>query len=90
MAWVKPRITSDGEKRFVACYRDPEGRTRSAGTFTSQRAAERAGNREEQKVLAGSWRDASLGAISFRDYVEPTGCPASTSNPPPRPPTSPT
>ena len=70
MAWVKPRITSDGEKRFVACYRDPEGRTRSAGTFTSQRAAERAGNREEQKVLAGSWRDASLGAISFHDYVE--------------------
>ncbi len=69
MAWVKPRITSDGEKRFVACYRDPEGRTRSAGTFTSQRAAERAGNREEQKVLAGSWRDASLGAITFRDYV---------------------
>ena len=70
MAWVKPRITSDGEKRFVACYRDPEGRTRSAGTFTSQRAAERAGNREEQRVRGGNWHDATRGAISFQLYVE--------------------
>ena len=70
MAWVKPRTTSDGEKRFVACYRDPEGRTRSAGTFTSQRAAERAGNREEQRVLGGNWHDASRGAIPFQLYVE--------------------
>ena len=42
MAWVKERITSDGDKRYVACYRDPEGRQRSAGTFSSRRAAERA------------------------------------------------
>lgn len=70
MAWVKPRITSSGEKRFVACYRDPEGRTRSAGTFPSHRAAERAGNREEQRVLAGAWRDHSLGEVRFREYVE--------------------
>jgi integrase len=70
MAWVKPRITSSGEKRWIACYRDPEGRQRSAGTFSSKRAAERAGNREEQRVLAGSWRDHSLGEVRFRDYVE--------------------
>ena len=70
MAWVKPRITSDGDKRFVACYRDPEGRERSAGTLTSQRAAERAGNREEQRVLGGNWHDAALGAIPFQLYVE--------------------
>jgi integrase len=70
MAWVKQRTTSDGIKRWVACYRDPEGRQRSAGTFPSKRAAERAGNREEQRVLAGSWRDHSLGEVRFRDYVE--------------------
>lgn len=70
MAWVKPRRTSSGEKRFVACYRDPEGRTRSAGTYTSQRAAERAGNREEQRVLGGNWRDRTLGAVPFQLYVE--------------------
>jgi integrase len=70
MAWVKQRTTSDGVKRWIACYRDPEGRQRSAGTFSSKRAAERAGNREEQRVLAGSWRDHSLGEVRFRDYVE--------------------
>jgi integrase len=70
MAWVKERTTSDGVKRWVACYRDPEGRQRSAGTFSSKRAAERAGNREEQRVLAGSWRDHSLGEVRFREYVE--------------------
>jgi len=70
MAWVKQRTTSDGTKRWIACYRDPEGRQRSAGTFPSKRAAERAGNREEQRVLAGSWRDHSLGEVRFRDYVE--------------------
>ena len=70
MAWVKQRTTSDGVKRWIACYRDPEGRQRSAGTFPSNRAAQRAGQREEQRVLAGSWRDASLGSVSFKDYVE--------------------
>lgn len=70
MAWVKERTTSDGTKRWIACYRDPEGRQRSAGTFSSKRAAERAGNREEQRVLAGSWRDHSLGEVRFREYVE--------------------
>jgi integrase len=70
MAWVKQRTTSDGVKRWIACYRDPEGRQRSAGTFSSKRAAERAGNREEQRVLAGSWRDHSLGEIRFRPYVQ--------------------
>ena len=59
-----------GSERATHGYRDPEGRVRSAGTHATRRAAERAANREEQKVLAGSWRDASLGAISFRDYVE--------------------
>ena len=53
MAWIKERITDDGDKRFVACYRDPEGRQRSAGTYSSRRAAERAANREEAKVRDG-------------------------------------
>jgi hypothetical protein len=26
MAWVKQHVTDDGDKRFVACYRDAEGR----------------------------------------------------------------
>ncbi len=36
----------------------------------TRREAHRAANREEQKVLAGSWHDSSLGDITFREYVE--------------------
>lgn len=70
MAYVVQRTRHDGATRYLACYRDPEGRIRSAGTHATRRTAERAAHREEQKVLAGSWRDATLGAISFHDYVE--------------------
>ena len=76
MAYVVERKRNDGTTRFLACYRDPEGRVRSAGTHATRRAAERAAHREEQKVLAGSWRDAALGAVSFRDYVENSWLPS--------------
>ena len=76
MAWVKERISDDGDKRFVACYRDPEGRQRSAGTYSSRRAAERAGNREEAKVREGSWHDHSRGQVTFADYVETVWLPS--------------
>ena len=76
MAWIKTRITDDGDKRFVACYRDPEGRQRSAGTYSSRRAAERAANREEAKVSEGAWHDHSRGQVTFADYVETVWLPS--------------
>jgi integrase len=76
MAWVKERVTDDGDKRFVACYRDPEGRQRSAGTYSSRRAAERAANREEAKVREGAWHDHSRGEITFDEYVETVWLPS--------------
>jgi integrase len=69
MAWVKERTTDDGDKRFVACYRDPEGRQRSAGTYSNHRAALRAANREEAKVREGAWHDHSRGQVTFAEYV---------------------
>ena len=56
--------------RYTGAYRDPDGRTRSAGSFSTRREALRAANREEQKVLAGAWHDNAQGDITFRDYVE--------------------
>jgi integrase len=76
VAWIKVRVTDDGTKRFVACYRDPEGRERSAGTYSSRRAAERAGNSEEAKVRAGAWHDHSLGQVTFAEYVETVWLPS--------------
>jgi hypothetical protein len=74
MAWIKVRVTDDGDgdgdKRFVACYPDPEGRHRSAGTYSSRRAAERAANPEEAKVRDGSWHDHSRGEATFAEYVQ--------------------
>jgi len=76
MAWIKERVTDGGDKRFVACYRDPEGRTRSAGTYSSRRAAERAGNREEAKVREGVCHDHSRGEVTFAEYVETVWLPS--------------
>ena len=69
MAWVEERAGVRGA-RFIGLYRDPDGHKRSAGTFSSRREALRSANREEQKVLAGSWHDATLGEITFQEYVE--------------------
>jgi hypothetical protein len=75
MAWVVARKGPHGTK-FKACYRDPSGAERSAGTYLSRRAAERAGQREEQRVREGRWHDYSLGATTFREYVEKTWLPS--------------
>jgi integrase len=70
MSWVITRKEADGTRRFMAAYRDPLGRTRSAGSFVSRRDAERAGRRAETRVEDGSWIDRSAGRITFQDYVE--------------------
>src|SRR3954451_20336041 len=76
MAWIKSRTTDDGDTRFVACYRDPEGRQRSAGTYASKRAAERAAHREEAKVRDGAWHDHSRGRVTFAEYVQTVWLPS--------------
>ncbi len=50
-------------------YVDPDGHKRSAGSYSTGREAQRAGRREEQKVLAGALHDTSRGDVLFRDYV---------------------
>ncbi len=70
MPSVRPRVTADGRRRYVALYRDPTGKQRSAGTYATERLAERASHRAESKVETGSWIRPSAGRITFRDYVE--------------------
>lgn len=70
MAWVVERKKDDGTMRFLAQYRDPEGRIRSAGTHSSRLAARRAGSTAEHRVQDGSWIDRRLGSITFREFVE--------------------
>jgi hypothetical protein len=69
MAWTVERTGPRGT-RHQGCYRDPDGRVRSAGTFARRRDAMRAAVVEEDKVNTGAWYDASRGEITFRTYVE--------------------
>jgi integrase len=70
VAWVYAKTNQGGVTRFQAMYRDPAGRKRSAGTFSTEKAALRAAVKAQGKVEDGTWFDRSAGRISFADYVE--------------------
>jgi len=75
MAWVIERRGAKGTS-YMGCYRDPAGKQRSAGTFPTSRAAERAACREELKVNDGQWHDTTHGKVTFRTYVETAWLPS--------------
>lgn len=75
MPWVTKRRGAAGT-RFIALYRDPTGRKRSAGTFGTEREARHAARRAESAVEAGSWFDRTAGKTTFREYVEQTWWPS--------------
>lgn len=70
MGWVVAKEGRDGKVRFRANYRDRRGRQRSAGTFTSERRAERAWQRAERDQEAGRIGDPNRGRQLLRVYVE--------------------
>lgn len=76
MAWSRARSDATGHRRFTGYYRDPSGKTRSAGTFATERAALRAAARNEVKVEDGAWFDRRAGRVTFRRYVEDTWWPS--------------
>jgi integrase len=75
MPWVTRRERAGGA-RFTAVYRDPTGRIRSAGTFTSEREARHAARRAESSVESGAWFNRTAGKVTFRAYVEETWWPS--------------
>ena len=75
MGSTRERIGSDGSVRYTALYRDLKGRQRSAGTFTTQRQADRAWQRAESRVAQGQLGEPGRGRQTFRDYVEKTWLP---------------
>ena len=75
MGSTRERIRSDGSVRYTALYRDLKGRQRSAGSFTTQRQADRAWQRAESKVAQGPLGEPGRGRQTFRDYAEKTWLP---------------
>ena len=73
MGWSRERIGSDGKVRYAALYRDLKGRQRSAGTFGTERQADRAWQRAEASIGLGRIADPTRGRQTFRRYVEGSG-----------------
>jgi integrase len=75
MGFARKRIDRDGSERYMACYRDLQGRIRSAGTFADEDRANREWQRAEDKLAEGRVGDPARGRVRFRRYVEETWLP---------------
>jgi integrase len=70
MGFARPRPCSDGTMRYLACYRDIKGEVQSAGTFASERQANKAWQRAEAEVARGRVGNPARGRMKFQRYVE--------------------
>src|SRR6266851_3862162 len=70
MGFTRPRTGRGGETRYQALYDDVKGHRRSAGTFGTRKAADRAWQRAEARMAEGRMGNPSRGRQRFRTYVE--------------------
>ena len=70
MGQSRRRTGTDGKPRYTAYYEDIRGIRRSAGTFSSKKAADAAWHTAETKVGEGRMGDPARGRQTFRRYVE--------------------
>ena len=70
MGQSRRRAGQDGEERWTAYYTDIQGRRRSAGTFASKAASDRAWARAERDLDLGQIGDPKRGKQTLRHYVE--------------------
>ena len=68
MGYVIVRHRASG-CRYTAMYRDVRGKLRSAGTFTTEKQANRAWQKAEVAIAAGRIGDPRRGRQRFADYV---------------------
>ena len=69
MGYLKERTDRKDNPRYTACYLDPRGALRSAGTYSSKKDANRAWQRAETKIAEGRLNDPRRGRQTFRRYV---------------------
>jgi Phage integrase, N-terminal SAM-like domain len=70
MGFTRPRDGRDGLTRYQALYDDAKGHRRSAGTFATDKAADRAWQLAEARMAEGRMGNPSRGRQRFRTYVE--------------------
>ena len=69
MGFTRLRTGRDGVVRYQALYDDVKGHRRSAGTFATQGAADKAWQRAEIRMAEGRMGDPSRGRQRFRRYA---------------------
>ena len=70
MGFARKRVGSDGKPRYTATYVDRHGSIRSAGTFASEKAADRAWQKAEVELRQGRVGDPARGRQTFKTHVE--------------------
>jgi hypothetical protein len=70
MGCARKRVGRDGKIRYTATYVDVRGSIRSAGTFASERAANKAWQSAEAELRQGRVGDPARGRQTFRRYVQ--------------------
>src|SRR5580692_4515679 len=70
VGYAKKRTGRNGGTRYTAVYLDLRGAERSAGTFASQKEADKAWQKAEVELRQGRVGDPSRGRQTFRKYVE--------------------
>jgi integrase len=70
MGFARKRVGKDGKLRYTATYVDVRGSIRSAGTFASERAANKAWQNAEAELRQGRIGDPARGRQTFRRYVQ--------------------
>jgi integrase len=70
MGFTRARPRRNGAIRYQALYDDVKGHRRSAGTFPTEKAADKAWQRAEARMAEGRMGNPSRGRQRFRAYVE--------------------
>ena len=70
MGFSRKRVDKKGKIRYTALYRDLRGSIRSAGTFATEKASDRAWQKAEVELRQGRVGDPARGRQRFRKYVE--------------------
>jgi integrase len=70
MGFARKRVSKEGKTRYTATYVDVRGSIRSAGTFASERAANKAWQNAEAELRQGRVGDPARGRQTFRRYVQ--------------------
>jgi integrase len=69
MGYSQKRPGRDGKARYTAVYQDLRGERRSAGTFSSKKAADKAWQKAEARIGEGRLSDPRRGKQTFNRYV---------------------